>query len=120
MIKMKDKIKKMLPVSIFILIIGLILLLISIIIPENKIDLYNVDFKNFSFKKNQTYKYEVEIIGNYFYKKSSHSKYNNGSRFYYHAKLKNKYSNDIYVVYELNDGGRINMIKENNKIFLHI
>ena len=115
---MKETYKKMLPVSVFILVVGAVLLLISHIITENKIDLYNVDFKNFGFKKNQTYKYEVEIIGDYFYRKDEYGKYNHGHHFYYHARLKNKYNDNIYVVYELNDGARINMIKENNRTFI--
>ena len=115
---MIKKVKMMLPVSIFILVVGLILVLISSMITENKIDLYEVDFKDFGFKKNQAYKYEVEIIGDYFYREDHYDAESRSEHyFYYHAKLKNKYNDNIYVVYKLNDGARTNMIKENKNTF---
>lgn len=114
---MKKKIKLMMPVFILIVCIGLVLLVIGTLIKENKIDLYDVDFNNFEFKKNQTYKYEVEVVGNYFYKKKNYGRYSHDSYYYYNAKLKNKYNDNIYVVYELNEGARVNMNKDNNRTF---
>ena len=114
---MIKKLKILAPVLIGVAVIGLILFLIGNYITENKIDLYNVDFKNFEFKKNQPYKYEVEIVGDYFYKKSSYGKYNHDIYYYYNAKLKNKYNDNIYVVYEMNEGARINMNKDKDYTF---
>ena len=112
---MLNRIKLMMPILATFTIIGLILLLSSGFIKDNKIDLYNVDFNKFEFKKHQVYKYEIEIVGNYFYKRIPSGR-RHTTYYYYNAKVKNKYSDDIYVVCELNSASRTNMIKSGNKI----
>ena len=86
-------------------------------INEQNIDLYDVDFKSFKFEEGKVYKGEVEIIGDYFYKESKHSNKRTTNYYYYNAKLKNKYNDEIYVVERLNDGARTNMIKSGDKTF---
>ena len=112
---MFSKVKRIAPMLIIAIGIGLILLLASGFIKDNKIDLYDVDFNKFEFKKHQVYKYEVEIVGDYFYKRIPSSR-RHTTYYYYNAKVKNKYSDDIYVVCELNSAARTNMIKSGNNI----
>lgn len=113
---MREKIRIILPISIIIAVIGVILLLIGNFINESIIDLYSVNFDNFEFKKDQTYSYEVEILDDYFYKRRFGGK-SRTQYYYYNARIKNKYSDDIYVVYELNTGARTNMIKSGDTTF---
>ena len=113
---MKKSIKNLIIVSSVVAVIGIVLLLISNTFTENIIDLYNVDFSKFEFKKDQVYSYEVEVLNDYFYKKILTGKSKN-QYYYFNAQLKNKYSDGIYVVYELNSGARTNMIKSENRTF---
>lgn len=113
-----NKKKNLIKISLTLVILGIIVLLVSNFVDKKKINLYDVDFTNFEFEEGQVYTGEVEIIGDYFYTKTHHvTKHPDEHYYYYNAKLKNKYDDNIYVVKRLNTGGRINMIKSGEKTF---
>ena len=112
---MKKDIFKLIITIIIVLSLGILFMVMPNFFNKSHINLYDGDFNNFEFENFKVYDYELEAIADYFYKKTSSDRDGDTDHYYYYnARLKNKYSDNIYVICELIDGARTNMIVDNN------
>ena len=114
------KTKKTIYIFIILIIIGCLFLLVGNKNNSNaeEVDLYYVNMKDdFEFEKNTKYFIDsshIEIVGDYFYSKTTGGK-GRTKEYYYNAKITNKYNQEYYIILKLNSGARTNMLNGNLK-----